>query len=155
MFEINGYEASLVIIYDFDWFSYEAFTRAKHNLIIVTISPENNEPRRVRFGPILHEQYVILNLRLKYILQEICDGRHTNTRCSEYKRIHKEKFGIEPQQCKFYGFRCHDQIPKLIEKVELPIECKIPWDSSKIDDSSDIETESSDIDLISWSDISE
>ena len=36
--EVTGSESSLVIIYDFDAFNYECFTRAKHNILIVTIS---------------------------------------------------------------------------------------------------------------------
>ena len=36
--EVRGSESSMVIIYDFHEFDFEAFTRAKHNLLIVTIS---------------------------------------------------------------------------------------------------------------------
>ena len=35
--EVRGSEASLVIFYDFDPFNFESFTRAKHNLLIVTL----------------------------------------------------------------------------------------------------------------------
>ena len=37
-YEVRGSESSLVIIYDFQIFHFEAFTRAKHNLLIVTLS---------------------------------------------------------------------------------------------------------------------
>ena len=36
--DVRGSESTLVIIYDFDEFDFEAFTRAKHNLLIVTLS---------------------------------------------------------------------------------------------------------------------
>ena len=35
--EIRGFESSLVIVYGFEDFDYEVFTRAKHHLIIVTV----------------------------------------------------------------------------------------------------------------------
>ena len=37
-YEVRGSESSLVIIYDFPYFWFEPFTRAKHNLLIVTLS---------------------------------------------------------------------------------------------------------------------
>ena len=36
--EVRGSESSLVIIYGFENFTFESFTRAKHNLLIVTLS---------------------------------------------------------------------------------------------------------------------
>ena len=36
--QVRGHESSMVIIYDFFRFDFESFTRAKHNLLIVTIS---------------------------------------------------------------------------------------------------------------------
>ena len=35
--KINGIESSVVILYDFHQFEYECFTRAKHQLVIVTL----------------------------------------------------------------------------------------------------------------------
>ena len=35
--KINGMESSVVILYDFHQFEYECFTRAKHQLVIVTL----------------------------------------------------------------------------------------------------------------------
>ena len=37
---VRGSESSLIIIYDWIWFTYEAFTRAKHDLLIVTLQGE-------------------------------------------------------------------------------------------------------------------
>ena len=42
-FEVFGSESSVVIIYDFPEFQFEAFTRAKHNLLIVTLSDKRLE----------------------------------------------------------------------------------------------------------------
>ena len=36
--DVRGSEASFVVIYDFNSFDYEAFTRAKHHLLIATIN---------------------------------------------------------------------------------------------------------------------
>ena len=41
--QVRGSEASTVIIFDFDQFSYESFTRAKHQLIVATIQDKKTD----------------------------------------------------------------------------------------------------------------
>ena len=46
--EVRGSESSLVIVYDCSIFEYKSFTRAKNNLLIVTISGKRYQNRVVR-----------------------------------------------------------------------------------------------------------
>ena len=61
--QITGSEASVVIVYDFDNFDREAFTRAKNQLIIVTTS------RRTQ---------------LRLDLQQIKSGIHNEENCHKF-----------------------------------------------------------------------
>lgn len=76
--EVTGFEASTVIIYDLEKFHYEVFTRAKHELIIVTHSRKTSD--------------------LKKTLKEIENGNHNYEHCGDYKKRYLKKIGATKGQ---------------------------------------------------------
>ena len=91
--QITGSEASVVIVYDFDDFDKEAFTRAKNQLIIVTTS------RRTQ-------------LRLE--LQQIKSGIHNNENCEKY---HLHLYHVKPPICTY--IKDKDAISNLLNYCEI------------------------------------
>ena len=77
--EVTGFEASTVIIYDHEQFHYEVFTRAKHELIIVTNSRKSTSD-------------------LKKTLREIENGVHNHEHCGDYKKRYLKKIGATKGQ---------------------------------------------------------
>ena len=100
--EINGSESSVIIILDlYQWneelIHYEALTRAKHELIIVTESVKS---------------------KLFQALKQIENESHNDIQCQEYENKHKKNYGTLPTPCPFKNNP--DQISKLLEKITLP-----------------------------------
>ena len=85
--DVIGSEASVVIIYDHAYFRYESFTRAKHQLIIVTISS--------RYSSSTTSQLIGFGLRGIEI------GEHNDRICSEYQKEVAKRFNIPPPLCSY------------------------------------------------------
>ena len=93
--EIRGCEASVVIIHDLNEFRYEAFTRAKHELIIVTYTESANDMKR--------------------ILKDVYAGVHNYDYCNAYRQRYLMK-GETLKKCQYKLSR--KKISNLLEKYE-------------------------------------
>merc|ERR1712150_64151 len=96
MGNVTGSEASVTILYDLDYFHYEHLTRAKTQLVIVTIDGKQSE--------------------LSIFLQYIEKGFHDDKGCKEHYKGYKRIFGQE-LPCQFKGNK--SKIRNLIRKVHI------------------------------------
>ena len=87
--DITGSESPVVILYKVGWYSYEAYTRAKHRLILVE-----------EFSP---------------VLSNIQKGIHDKEGCKLYAEQHQKRYKAMPVPCQFED-KPH-LIPSLLEVV--------------------------------------
>ena len=88
--DITGSESPVVILYKVGWYSYEAYTRAKHRLILVE-----------EFSP---------------VLSNIQKGIHDKEGCKLYAEQHLRRYKTMPVPCQ-YEDKPH-LIPNLMEVVD-------------------------------------
>ena len=105
--QVRGSEASTVIIYDFEQFSYESFTRAKHQLIIVTVKDKKTDLR--------YELQTIKDSK-PTTLNRYCKGKHNDDHCNITRKKHDKWFGTFPPLCKYQTNP--ERIHKLIQQDE-------------------------------------
>ena len=103
--EVIGSESSVVIIYDHYHFRYESYTRAKHQLLIVTINSDFVKQ--------------ITTLSMGKILRGIEIGVHDDLTCQEYHEEVLKRFDIAPSPtlCKYKQDK--KLIQKLIKKIVI------------------------------------
>ena len=105
--QVKGSEATMVIIHDFEEFSYESFTRARNQLIIVTLENKSTKlkfalKRIVRVKPTSFNRY--------------CEGMHDEHLCEVTRKKHYKWFNCYPPDCKY---KTHpEKIGKLVEKID-------------------------------------
>ena len=102
---ITGSEASVIILYNLFQFDYEAFTRAKTQLVIVTTlgSPSVSSDGKI--------SYVLTKL------QDIEKGNHNDEECEKYCKDYKALFGQKLPECQYKGNP--NKIQSLIRKVQV------------------------------------
>ena len=98
-FDVKGSEASVVILFDLQSFGYEWFTRAKNQLVIVTIVDKVSD--------------------LSVFLTEILKGKHEDNICQEYCRKYKATWNQEIH-CPFKNNK--SEIQSLIKKIHFKSE---------------------------------
>ena len=99
--DVIGSEASVVIIYDHAYFRYESFTRAKHQLIIVTISSRYRSSSTLQL--------------IGFGLRGIEIGEHNDRICSEYQKEVAKRFNVPPPLCSYKTNK--KRIQKLMKKI--------------------------------------
>ena len=102
-YNVKGSEASVTILYDYDGFDYECFTRAKTQLVIVTVHG--------------HRSYI------SNILQDIDKGTHNDKLCECYRNKYQNRYGQELPDDEFKGNK--SKIQNLIRKVHVTEESVI------------------------------
>ena len=94
--DINGSESSVIIILNQDRIHYEALTRAKHELIIVTTVTTQTT-------------------KLFEALKQIENEFHNDEQCQRFESRHEVYYGTLPTTCRFKDNP--KEIPKLLEKI--------------------------------------
>ena len=98
-FDVKGSEASVVVLFDLQSFGYEWFTRAKNQLVIVTIVNQVSD--------------------LSVFLNEIVKGKHDDNICNEYCRKYKDTWNQEIH-CQFKNDK--SKIQSLVRKIHFKSE---------------------------------
>ena len=102
---ITGSEASVIILYNLFNFDYEAFTRAKTQLVIVTTLGWPSVSSDGKRSKVLTK------------LQDIEKGNHNDEECEKYCKDYKALFGQKLPDCQY--IRNPNKIQSLIRKVQI------------------------------------
>ena len=114
---VRGSEASVTILYDLDLFLYEYLTRAKTQLVIVTIAGKQRYFLSISKLFCFLKWSFLLSSEYSKLLQDIEEGKHDNEKCERYCRNYKYRFGQELPDCQFKGNQ--SKIQSLIRKVKI------------------------------------
>ena len=114
---VRGSESSVTILYDHNDFHFEFFTRAKTQLVIVTLKGKKKYVLLTKRCSFFKVDFCLCFSELSDVLQNIEKGRHNDECCEECHEDYIANFGYELEECEFKGDLF--KIQKLIKKIHV------------------------------------